>query len=106
MVFRSQFDLTTRWTLAGPGPMRYVIGSAPRHVAGAVGPVIAASSGCASPYEIGSTGILVIVWASVSARRFASLVAPTPGVSGSPGYCVSITLPRCTPSGGRYGPAG
>lgn len=33
-------------------------------------------------------------------------LAPTPGVSGSPGYCVSITLPRCTPSSGRYGPAG
>ena len=42
-----------------------------------------ASSGCASPYEIGITGIFVSVVASVRARRLASAVAPTPGVSGA-----------------------
>ena len=38
-----------------------------------------------SPYETGNTGILVMVGASLTCSRFASLVAPTPGVSGSPG---------------------
>src|SRR2546426_9093481 len=56
--------------------------SPPRHSDGAIGPVSAASSGSASPYEIGRTGILVIVDASLRARRFASFVAPTPGVRG------------------------
>ena len=37
------------------------------------------------PYEIGKTGILVIVAASATLKRFADLIAPTPGVSGSPG---------------------
>ena len=50
-----------RRTRAGPGPMWYVIGSAPRHAAGATGPPSCASSGCASAYEIGSTGIFMIV---------------------------------------------
>src|SRR5439155_1378470 len=77
---RLQSDLTRRCTFAGPGPTWYVIPSPPRHSSGAVGPASAASSGWASPYEIGSTGILVIVCASAVARRFASLVAPTPGV--------------------------
>src|SRR2546422_289267 len=44
-----QSDLTRRWTFAGPGPMRYVRGSAPRQASGAMGPRSAASSGCASP---------------------------------------------------------
>ncbi len=46
--------------------------------------------------------------ASLTASRFASFVAPTPGVSGSPGFedGKSITLPRCTPSFGRIGPFG
>ena len=48
---------------------------------GAVG---ASSSGLASPYEIGSVGILVITVTSFRGSRLASLVAPTPGVSGSP----------------------
>src|ERR1017187_9316882 len=107
MVLVSQLNLAFRCTLAGPGPIRYVIGKDPRHAGGAMGPFIAVSSGCASPYEIGSTGILVSVTASLSARRLASLVAPTPGVTGSPGYTgMSITLPRCTPSFGRNGPSG
>src|SRR6059036_304046 len=72
---RLQSDLTRRCTFAGPGPTWYVIPSPPRHSSGAVGPASAASSGWASPYEIGSTGILVIVCASAVARRFASLVA-------------------------------
>ena len=65
--------------------MRYVIGSAPRHCAGATRPSNAASSGCASAYEIGITGILVNVAAWASGSRLACGVAPTPGVSGSPG---------------------
>ena len=73
-------------------------GSAPRHASGATGPPSASSSGSASPYEIGRTGIFVSVGASLSASRFASVVAPTPGVSGSPGYTgMSITEPRCAP---------
>ena len=46
--------------------------------------------------------------ASLTASRFAAFVAPTPGVSGSPGFedGKSITLPRCTPSFGRIGPFG
>ena len=37
----------------------------------------------------------------------AVFVAPTPGVSGSPGYVgMSITLPRCAPSFGRQPPFG
>ena len=68
---------------------------------------MAASSGCASPYEIGSTGIFMIVGASLTASRLASRVAPMLGVSGSPGCTgMSITLPRCTPSLLRIGPAG
>src|SRR5256885_6232844 len=58
--------------------------SPPRHSCGATAPRRAASSGCASPYEMGNTGILVMVGASLTCSRFASLVAPTPGVSGSP----------------------
>jgi len=54
------------------------------HSAGATGPVSVRSSGNASLYEIGSTGIFVMVGASFKSRRFASRVAPTPGVSGSP----------------------
>src|SRR3989441_10492239 len=80
-----QSDLTRRWTFAGPGPMRYVRGSAPRQASGAIGPRTAASSGCASPYEIGSTGILVIVCAPASGSRLGPGVAPTPGGKGSPG---------------------
>ena len=82
----SQFDATFRWTCAGPGPSRYVIGSAPRHASGATGPSIAASSGCASPYEIGSTGIFVMR-RRVLQRAGASRLGrrPIPGVSGSPG---------------------
>ena len=84
-----------------------VIGKPPRQFSGATGPLIAASSGCASAYEIGSTGIFMIVAASSFARRFAPSTAPTPGVRGSPGYVgMSMTLPRCTPSFGRYGPCG
>ena len=53
------------------------------------------------------TGIFVSVGASLTASRVADAVAPTPGVSGSPGYTgMSMTLPRCTPPGGRIGPAG
>src|SRR5260370_22537709 len=79
----------------------------PRHDSGDTSPVSAASSGCASPYESGSTGILVIVGASLMSSRFAFFVAPTPGVSGSPGYVgISATLPRCTPSLGRQAPPG
>src|SRR5258705_199901 len=55
--------------------------SPPRHSAGAMGPRRAASSGFASPYEMGSTGILVMVGASLTAMRFASFVASTPGVA-------------------------
>ena len=104
----SQLKASFRCTFAGPGPTRYVIGSAPRQSSGASGPASAASSGCASPYEIGSTGIFVRLGASLTASRFASFVAPTPGVSGSPGFDdgKSITLPRCTPSFGRIGPFG
>ena len=36
-----------------------MIGRAPRHDSGAIGPRSASSNGCASPYEIGSTGIFV-----------------------------------------------
>src|SRR3954454_4082465 len=83
------------------------MGSPPRQLDGAIGPVIASSSGCASPYEIGSTGILVMVGASARDRRAAPGTAATPGVSGSPGNCsMSATLPRCTPSLLRIGPAG
>src|SRR5204862_91651 len=53
--------------------------SPPRHSCGAMAPRRAASSGCASPYEMGNTGILVMVGASLTCSRFASLVAPTPG---------------------------
>src|SRR5665213_376890 len=107
MGFKSQFDLTTRCTRAGPGPILYVIGSAPRHELGATVPPIAASNGNASPYEMGSTGIFVSVGASFIGSRFAFFVAPTPGVRGSPGYVgMSITLPRWTPSAGRRGPLG
>src|SRR5215203_3538996 len=84
-VLRSQLNDNLSRTFDGPGPTWYVIGSAPRHAAGATGPANAASSGCASPYEIGITGIFVNVTASLRSRRFASLVAPTLGVSGSPG---------------------
>ena len=49
----------------------------------------------------------MIVIASLRSRRVAPGEAPTPGVSGSPGYVgMSSTLPRCTPSFGRYGPFG
>ena len=96
-----------RCTRAAPGPRRYVIGNPPRHALGASGPVSAASSGCASAYEIGITGIFMMVIASLRSSRFAPGTAPMPGVSGSPGYVgMSSTLPRCTPSFGRNGPAG
>src|SRR4051812_25265568 len=79
-------DLTTRCTRAWPGPNRYVIGRPPRQPSGTTAPPRADSNGWASAYEIGNTGILVSVFASASDKRFASFVAPTPGVSGSPGY--------------------
>jgi hypothetical protein len=83
------------------------MGNAPRHVAGATGPPSASSSGFASAYEIGSTGILVSVGASLSASRLAEGVAPTPGVSGSPGNTgMSATEPRCAPHSFRYAPFG
>ena len=44
-----QSKTSFRWTFAGPGPTRYVIGSAPRQPSGATGPSSAASSGFASP---------------------------------------------------------
>jgi hypothetical protein len=80
-----QSNASFRCTVAGPGPTRYVIGSAPRHDSGAVGPRSAASSGRASPYEIGRTGILVIVAASDRSIRFAPSTAPTPGREGVAG---------------------
>ena len=43
-----------------------MIGSAPRHASGAIGPPSASSSGRASAYEIGRTGIFVSVGASVT----------------------------------------
>jgi hypothetical protein len=81
----SQLKRATRWTLAGPGPTWYGIGRVPPHLLGAMGPLRAARRGWASPYEIGRTGILERLWASRIERRFASGVAPTPGVRGSPG---------------------
>ena len=73
-----------------------------------MGPRSCASSGCASPYEMGSTGICVMGFASDIGNRLASGVAPTPGVSGSPDHddAMSETVPRCTPLAGRAGPAG
>ena len=65
--------------------MWYVIASAPRQFSGATGPASADSSGSASAYEIGSTGMRVMVFASLRLNRLAFAVAPTPGVNGSPG---------------------
>ena len=45
-------------------------GSDPRHASGATGPLSAASSGCASLYDIGITGILVSVTASAEADEY------------------------------------
>ncbi len=65
------------------------------------------SSGSASLYEMGSTGIFVMTSASLRSMRFASFVAPMPGVRGSPGWTgISITEPRCAPLSLRYGPFG
>ena len=45
--------------------------------------------------------------ASLTGSFFPPRSAPHPGVSGSPVWIgMSITLPRCTPNSGRYGPAG
>ncbi len=53
------------------------------------------------------TGILVRVGASLRASRLASGVAPTPGVSGSPGKSgMSATEPRCAPRSLRNAPSG
>src|SRR5579862_9820087 len=83
------------------------MGKPPRHASGTTGPVIAERSGAASPYEIGITGIVVVVGAFLIGRRLASAVAPILGVSGSPMNSVeSCTLPRCTPSRGRRPPWG
>src|ERR1044072_2218131 len=47
---------------------------------------------------MGMTGILVRVGASLRASRLASGVAPTPGVSGSPGKSgMAATEPGCAP---------
>ncbi len=68
---------------------------------------MAASSGCASAYEIGSTGIFRIAFACAIGNRLAFLVEPTPGVKGSPAYSgMSATEPRCTPLAGRHPPCG
>src|SRR6185436_17294219 len=82
---RLQSKTSLRWARAALGPKRYVIGSAPRQSPGTTGPPSAMSSGCASPYEIGSTGIFVTVVTALISRRLAEGVAPTFGVSGSPG---------------------
>src|SRR5262245_41561937 len=82
---RPQSNASLRCARAVLGPKRYVIGSAPRHSAGTTGPLSAMSSGCASPYEIGRTGIFVNVVTALMSRRLAEGVAPTFGVSGSPG---------------------
>ena len=72
------------------------MGRPPRHAAGAIGPPSASSSGRASAYEMGSTGIFVSVWAFVNSGRVTPPLAATPGVSGSPGYTgMSDTEPRC-----------
>jgi hypothetical protein len=57
---------------------------------------------------MGSTGIFVMLAASLISSRLASGVAPTPGVRGSPGFDdgKSIALPRWTPYCGRIGPSG
>src|SRR5207249_1441880 len=68
---RLQWHLPRRCTFAGTGPTWYVSPRPPRHSSCAVRPASAASRGWGSPYEIGSTGILVIVCASAVARRFA-----------------------------------
>ncbi len=63
--------------------------------------------GSASPHAIGITGILRMVLASLTGSFLPPGVAPQPGVSGSPVWTgMSITLPRCTPNSGRYGPSG
>src|SRR5215203_1613364 len=83
--FRLQSKTSLRCAGAMLGPKRYVIGSAPRQSPGTTGPPRAISSGSASPYEIGSTGIFVSVVTALMSRRLAEDVAPTFGVSGSPG---------------------
>ena len=82
-----------------------MIGSPPRQADWATGPESAARSGCASPYEIGNTGIFVNVGAALTGNRLAPGSDGVNGVNGSPG-CVGIskTLPRCTPSRFRIGP--
>src|SRR5882762_9808031 len=103
----SQLNSSFRWTVAGPAPRWYGIGNAPLHSSGAIGPPTFLKSGRASEYEIGRTGILVSVGASLIASRFASSVAPTPGVSGSPGNTgMSATEPLWTPFSFRHGPLG
>ena len=53
------------------------------------------------------TGMVISVLASERRRRFEPGSDAQPGDNGSPTATgMSITLPRCTPSGGRMGPFG
>jgi hypothetical protein len=61
----------------------------------------------ASDHESGSTGIFMIVVASSRLSLRPPFTDAQPGDSGSPTATgMSITLPRCALSAGRYGPWG
>jgi hypothetical protein len=87
----------------GPGPAWYRNGSPPCHGCGMAAPRTPASSFCAFPYEMGTTGMRGTRSESAGRRR-AFAVLGQPGVLGSP--VPLYTLPRCTPAAGRIGPSG
>src|SRR5262245_27131404 len=99
--------VTLTRTAVGPGPTRYVKGSAPCQAAGATGPVSASSSGFASRHDNGTAMTVGIERASALVMRLAPSTDAQPGVSGSPGTMKSyVSAPRWMWLAGPYGPSG